>query len=79
MAIYEYRCEKCGRQFEAMQAMGSEPLQVCGEDCVAEPKDGKGRVERIFSVANILGSAAMHAEPPPGCGQCDNFDPSRCH
>ena len=31
MPIYEYRCESCGHQLEAMQKMSEEPLQECPE------------------------------------------------
>jgi len=79
MAIYEYRCEKCDGRFEALQPMGSKPLAFCGEQCVAESKSGKGPVVRLFSVANLLGNVRGADQPPPGCGQCDRFDPSTCH
>ncbi len=79
MAIYEYRCRKCGGAFEALQAMGSEPLEVCGEECVRHPQDGTGLVERQLSVANVHGSSSAAPQPPPGCGNCDSFDPSTCH
>jgi len=29
MPIYEYRCSKCGRTFEALQAISAEPLKKC--------------------------------------------------
>ena len=29
MPIYEYRCEACGHQLEAMQKMSDEPLVEC--------------------------------------------------
>lgn len=29
MPIYEYRCEKCGRQFEVIQKLSDEPLKTC--------------------------------------------------
>ena len=31
MPIYEYRCEACGHELEAMQKMSDEPLIVCPE------------------------------------------------
>jgi putative FmdB family regulatory protein len=33
MPIYEYRCEKCGKVFEALQRFSDEPIKVhegCG-------------------------------------------------
>jgi putative FmdB family regulatory protein len=29
MPIYEYRCEKCGRQFEVIQSFSDPPLETC--------------------------------------------------
>ena len=29
MPIYEYRCSKCGKTFEALQAISAEPLKKC--------------------------------------------------
>ena len=29
MPIYEYRCEKCGYEFETMQKVSEAPLQTC--------------------------------------------------
>jgi putative FmdB family regulatory protein len=29
MPIYEYRCSKCNRTFEALQAISAEPLKKC--------------------------------------------------
>jgi len=31
MPIYEYRCEQCGHQLEAIQKMSDEPLKECPE------------------------------------------------
>ena len=41
MPIYEYRCEKCGQQFEVIQKFSDEPLQVCGS-C-------QGRLAKLIS------------------------------
>ena len=29
MPIYEYRCEKCGHEFETIQKVSEEPLRTC--------------------------------------------------
>jgi len=29
MPIYEYRCSKCGKTFEALQAISAEPIGKC--------------------------------------------------
>ena len=31
MPIYEYRCESCGHELEALQKMSDEPLSICPE------------------------------------------------
>ncbi len=31
MPIYEYRCEKCGKEFEAWQRISDEPIENCSE------------------------------------------------
>lgn len=40
MPTYDYRCQKCGHQFEAFQKMSDEPLKECPE-C-------KGDVKRLL-------------------------------
>jgi putative FmdB family regulatory protein len=32
MPIYEYRCEKCGKEFEAWQRISDDPIENCS-DC----------------------------------------------
>ena len=41
MPIYEYRCEKCGNQFEVIQKFSDEPLKKCSS-C-------KGRLTKLIS------------------------------
>ena len=39
MPIYEYRCEKCGHEMEAIQKMSDDPLtecQACGEPALTK-------------------------------------------
>lgn len=48
MPVYEYKCEKCGHQFEVEQSVTDERLTAC-------PSNGcKGRVERVFSPPAIV-------------------------
>ncbi|HPD25380.1 MAG TPA: zinc ribbon domain-containing protein [Candidatus Marinimicrobia bacterium] len=42
MPTYEYKCEKCGYEFEQFQKMSAEPLKVC-------PKCGQKSVTRKIS------------------------------
>lgn len=42
MPIYEYRCEACGRQHEALQKISDKPLKAC-------PSCGKRALRRLMS------------------------------
>jgi putative FmdB family regulatory protein len=42
MPIYEYRCEACGRQHEALQKISDKPLRAC-------PSCGKRALKRLMS------------------------------
>ncbi|MHC4914876.1 MAG: FmdB family zinc ribbon protein [Planctomycetota bacterium] len=41
MPTYEYRCAKCGHEFEEFQAITAEPIRKC-------PQCGKKAVERLI-------------------------------
>ena len=45
MPIYEYRCTKCGKTFDALQHMSAEPLQEC-IFC-------HGKVEKLISASSF--------------------------
>ena len=49
MPTYEYVCEKCGHQFEKIQSIAADPLQVCPQDLCAQKRWGKGKVKRAIS------------------------------
>ena len=49
MPTYEYICEKCGHEFEAVQSMSASPLRTCPEDSCAKKKWGRGRVKKKIS------------------------------
>jgi putative FmdB family regulatory protein len=53
MPIYEYRCQQCGKTFEAIQKFSAEPFTTCGQSSVACENGGQGKVERL------LGSPAL--------------------
>lgn len=42
MPIYEYACQKCGHQFEALQKVSEGPLRKC-------PECGELRLKRLIS------------------------------
>ncbi len=49
MPTYEYVCEKCGHEFEAVHSISAQPLAVCPEESCARKKWGRGRVKKKIS------------------------------
>ncbi len=45
MPIYEYKCQKCGRQFEAFQGITDPELKSC--------KFCKGKVQKMVSLSSF--------------------------
>lgn len=55
MPTYEYRCEKCGHEFEARQSIAAPALKICPAALCARKKWGRGRVARkIGAGAGLL-------------------------
>lgn len=46
MPIYEYQCQACGNEMEAMQKMSDDDLVTC-------PKCGKDALKRLISAAGF--------------------------
>jgi putative FmdB family regulatory protein len=46
MPIYEYKCRKCGHQFEALQKFSDEPLSVC-------PKCNANALQKCISASSF--------------------------
>ena len=49
MPTYEYVCEKCGHEFEAVQSISAKPLRTCPREFCARKNWGRGRVKRKIS------------------------------
>ena len=49
MPTYEYKCEKCGHQFELVQSISAASLSVCSKEACARKPWGKGKVKRVIS------------------------------
>ena len=49
MPTYEYVCQKCGHEFEAVQSIAAKPLQTCPKELCARKKWGRGRVTKKIS------------------------------
>ena len=54
MPTYEYICEKCGHEFEALQSISAKTLRICPEASCARKKWGRGRVKRKISAGGGL-------------------------
>lgn len=46
MPIYEYECQKCGHQMEALQKMSDDPLREC-------PACGEHELKKLLSAAGF--------------------------
>jgi len=46
MPIYEYECQACGHQMEAMQRMADDPLKDC-------PECGKAELKKLISAVGF--------------------------
>jgi putative FmdB family regulatory protein len=54
MPTYEYICEKCGHEFEAVQSIFATPLRICPKELCGRKKWGRGRVKRRISTGGGL-------------------------
>jgi putative FmdB family regulatory protein len=54
MPTYEYICEKCGHEFEALQSISAKTLRICPEAACARKKWGRGRLKRKISAGGGL-------------------------
>ena len=71
MPIYEYACQDCGREFEAL--VRADILPGC-------PQCRSTRLDKRLSVFATASSSAGAKPPPPGpCGNCGHPDgPGSC-
>jgi putative FmdB family regulatory protein len=54
MPTYEYVCEKCGHEFEAVRSISAKPLRICPKEFCARKKWGRGRVKKKISAGGGL-------------------------
>ena len=47
MPIYEYRCTACGHQFERLQKISDEPIEIC-------PECGQEDVRKLVSQSGFV-------------------------
>ncbi|MCP5141266.1 MAG: zinc ribbon domain-containing protein [Gammaproteobacteria bacterium] len=80
MPFYEYRCDDCGHEFEAMQKMSDAPLTdcpACGQPHLVKLMSaagfrlkGGGWYETDFKSGAKKNVAASEAAPACGSGGC---------
>jgi len=67
MPIYEYRCESCGHQLEAMQKMSDPLLSEC-------PQCNEQKLTKLMSAGSFQMKSSAPACPAtgagPACGGC---------
>jgi putative FmdB family regulatory protein len=70
MPIYEYRCNKCGEEFEKL---------VFGNKSVDCPKCSSSDVKKKMSTFGMSGVDKPHAGSSSGCSSCSKGTCSSCH
>ncbi|MDD5557201.1 MAG: zinc ribbon domain-containing protein [bacterium] len=64
MPIFEYRCAKCDRVFEALARRAGDAAPPC-------PQCGSGKVARLFSrFGFVSGTVSRASVSGAGCGSC---------
>ncbi|PWV60571.1 FmdB family zinc ribbon protein [Plasticicumulans acidivorans] len=66
MPIYEYRCDSCGHEFEAMQKMADAPLSEC-------PECHQPQLKKLISAAGFRLSGSGWYETDFKSGQQKNI------
>jgi len=54
MPTYEYRCEKCGHEFELSRSISAPALKICPEALCIRKKWGRGKVVKKISAGTGL-------------------------
>ncbi|MFZ2054171.1 MAG: zinc ribbon domain-containing protein [Candidatus Aminicenantales bacterium] len=72
MPIYEFICQKCGHQFEALVPLG-------GEKGVSCPECRNSGVQKLFSSFGIGGGGSRLKTASSSCTSCSSKSCSTCH
>lgn len=72
MPIYEYRCQRCGAQFEALVMNRGAASEVACKSCQSQ------EVEKLFSAFAVKAQDAAPAPMAGGCGSCGAPEPGWC-
>lgn len=72
MPIYEFKCKKCGEEFEKLCKMGTEfsPCPKCKNEDVEKKMSNFG-----FKSGSTFKSSSNHSS----CGSCSSGNCSSCH
>ncbi|MEN8710997.1 MAG: FmdB family zinc ribbon protein [Arenicellales bacterium] len=82
MPIYEYECEECGHQLEAIQKFSDDPLTEC-------PKCKKSGLKKLLSASafhlkgsgwyetDFKNSGSKSDKKAPSCSTCPSGDSSK--
>jgi putative FmdB family regulatory protein len=54
MPIYEYQCTTCGKVFDHLQSIKSEPLTHCLDQVCEQIEKGKGEVTKKISGSGLV-------------------------
>ena len=55
MPTYDYACQKCGHEFEAIHSINAAPLKICPAESCPRKTWGRGKVtKKIGSGAGLL-------------------------
>lgn len=77
MPVYDYKCRKCGAEFEKFLRSLSAASSVKCEKC------GSARVEKLVTCCAISGGgkgeSAGSAKSSSSCGSCSSHSCSTCH
>jgi len=70
MPIFEYRCNKCGEDFERL---------VFGDQVVRCPRCDSDDIKKKFSTFGMSGVERAGSGSSSGCGSCSSNSCSTCH
>lgn len=70
MPVFEYRCNKCGEDFEKL---------VFGKQTVTCPKCSSGDIKKKMSTFGVSGVEKPFAGSSSGCTSCSKSTCSSCH
>jgi len=71
MPIYEYRCNKCHKEFEC--------LVIGSNNSISCPACNDKGVERMMSACSFKSTGSYSSSSSSGCATCSSGNCSTCH